>query len=412
MDKTWRRNFYAVWVAEFLAIIGFATFMPILPFYVEMLGVPPDQINTWSGLVIAAPAFAMAFMSPIWGALSDRLGRKLMVERALLGGCLIISLMGLAQNVQQLAALRLLQGALTGSVAAATTLVASATPKEHLGETLGKLQLAIFLGQSLGPIAGGVIADTLGYRQVFIVTAGLLLIAGLLVLFLVHERFTPKPRVHDGLSRRARWQQTYALFFGGSLLGLILVLRFSLRLGLRMSSPLLPRLAQSLLPPNSPWLSSAAGVLVSVSGLSSAIAAPLLGRWADRHPGGSRRILLASALLAGLGLMLQSQAPSYEFLLAWEILVGIAIGGTLSTISAYIGRLTPPEHTGMAYGMDATAVSLANSIGPMCGGWLADHTSLRLAFIAGGMTAWLSALGVLRLPRDEVAPAAEEAITA
>ncbi len=405
MDTTWQRNFLIVWIAEFLAIIGFATIVPILPLYVQSLGVPDGEVNTWSGLIVAAPAFAMAVMSPIWGALSDRFGRKLMVERALLGGTLIVGSMYLAQNVQQLALLRLLQGVLTGSVAAATTLVASTTPKARLGETLGKLQLAIFLGQSLGPVTGGVGADLVGYRLVFLITSGLLLVAGLLILVGVHETFTPKPRPADGLTRRARLQQTWGVLFGASLLGLILVLRFSLRLGLRMSTPLLPLLAKTLLPPDSPWISSAAGLLTSASGLSSAFASVILGRWADRY--GGRRILLSCAMLAGLGLIAQALSPSYWLLLGCEILIGIAIGGTLPTISAYIGRLAPPEHTGIAYGLDATAVSLANSIGPVMGGWIADHTNLRVAFIAGGLSAWLSAAGVLRLPSDQAQAAPE-----
>lgn len=399
MDANWQRNFRAVWLAEFIAILGFATTVPILPLYVKHLGVPEGEVNTWSGLIVAAPAFAMALMSPVWGALSDRLGRKLMVERAMFGGALFIGLMGWTHTVQQLAVLRLLQGALTGSVAAATTLVASTTPKERLGETLGQLQLAIFLGQSLGPVSGGLVADVLGYRAVFFVTAAWLLLAGLLVFFNVRETFTPHVRATDGLPLRARWQQTRRALFGASLLGLILALRFALRLGTRVASPLLPLLTQALLPPDTSWVSSAAGLLTTASGLSSAIAAPVLGRVADRY--GGRRILLMSAFLGGLGLIGEGIAPSYAFLIACEVLIGISIGGTLSTLSAYIGRLAPPDYTGTAYGLDTTAVSMANTVGPMTGGWLADHTSLKLVFMVGGLMSWLAAPAVLLLPRDD-----------
>ena len=109
----------------------------------------------------------MGVMGPIWGALGDRHGRKIMVMRAMFGGAVIISLIGFAQTVEQFAILRFIQGALTGTVAAATALVAGNAPREHLGETLGKLQLAIFLGQAFGPITGGFVADTFGYRAAF-----------------------------------------------------------------------------------------------------------------------------------------------------------------------------------------------------------------------------------------------------
>lgn len=407
MSRTWQRNFWAVWISELLAIMGFAAFMPILPYYVQYLGVPEAQVNTWAGLVAAAPAFAMGIMGPIWGALSDRHGRKMMVERAMFGGALTIALMGMVQTVEQLTVLRLIQGALTGTVAASTTLIASTTPQHRLGETLGKLQLAMFLGQSLGPLAGGLIADALGYRMVFWLTASFLLIGGALIVTLVQEDFTPVISDSAGpwLQRQRR---NMGLLFTGSLLGLVLLLRFSLRVGLRMSSPLMPLLIQELLPPNTTWLGSAAGFLITISGLSSAVAAPVLGRFADRH--GGRNVLFVCALVAGTGIILQALAPTYILLVFWEIFVGVAIGGTLAVISAYIGRLAPEGRAGMAYGLDAAAVSLANSLGPTAGGWLADRTSLHTTFLVGGMTALVSALGVLRLPRDNAQPIAAPAV--
>ncbi len=397
MHHTWQRNFRAVWIAELLAIMGFAAFMPILPYYVQYLGVLEAEVNTWSGLVAAAPAFAMGIMGPIWGTLSDRYGRKPMVVRAMFSGALTIALMGMVQTVEQLALLRLLQGALTGTVAAATTLVASTTPQHRLGETLGQLQLAMFLGQSLGPLVGGLIADTFGYRAVFWLTATFLLMGGLIIVTLVKEEFTPAVSDNTGPWTRRLRQNTGALI--GSLLGFVLLLSFALRLGLRMALPLLPLLVQELLPSGTTWLSSASGLLTTFSGISSAIAAPLLGRLADRR--GGRPILLGCAALAGVSLILQAVAPTYIFLAVCEILVGFAIGGILATMSAYVGRLAPEGRAGMAYGLDTAAVSLANSIGPTFGGWFADRTTLRMTFFVSGIVAFVASLGVWKLPRDE-----------
>ena len=118
---SWQRNLAAIWFAELVAIVGFSVVSPILPLYVRALGVQDEQgVRLWAGLVFSAHAVTMTIFGPIWGALSDRYGRKVMVERAMFSGAIVISLMGLAQNVQQLAALRCLQGALTGTVTAAT----------------------------------------------------------------------------------------------------------------------------------------------------------------------------------------------------------------------------------------------------------------------------------------------------
>ncbi len=396
MTRDWQRNLWAVWIAELLAIMGFASFLPILPYYVQFLGAEGEAVARWTGLVSSAPAFAMAFFGPIWGSLSDRYGRKVMVERAMFGGVITIILMGFATSVEQLAALRLLQGALTGTVAAATTLVASSTPQHRLGETLGKLQVAIFLGQSLGPFAGGSVSDVLGYRAVFWITSAFLLIAGLIVLFLVKENFTP-PQDVGRVRLLGQMRRDFGLIFASAMLALVLFLRFALRVGLQMSSPFTPLLVQQLLP-NSSQLGTYSGLLVTISGISSATAAPLLGRMADRY--GGRMILLACGLLGGAALVLQGIATSYWLLLIWQVFMGVAIGGTLSALSAYIGKLAPSGRAGTAFGLDSTAVSLANAVGAFAGGLLAGWFSLQTPFVIGGVVMALCSFLVLRLPRD------------
>ena len=128
--EDWKRNLYVIWVAELVAIAGFSFVFPFQPYYVQELGVTDlKQVEFWSGLLFAAQAIPMAIFAPIWGSLSDRYGRKLMVERAMFGGAVVLAAMGLVQNVQQLVILRVIQGALTGTVAAATSLVASSTPR-------------------------------------------------------------------------------------------------------------------------------------------------------------------------------------------------------------------------------------------------------------------------------------------
>jgi DHA1 family multidrug resistance protein-like MFS transporter len=396
MSRQWRRNLWATWVAELFAIMGFSSMFPILPYYIQSLGVEGEAIHTWTGLIYAAPSLVMGIMAPIWGALSDRYGRKLMVVRAMFGGALFIGLMGFAQTPLQLALLRMIQGALTGTVTAATTLVASGTPEDRLGETLGKLQLAIFLGQSMGPIAGGFVADTLGYRAVLWLTGAFLSAGGVLVLTLVRETFTPTEDKTASPPLFQRLRQDIGLAFS-SLLGLVLFLRFSLRLGLRMSSPMLPLWVQELLPKGR-LLGSASGLLTTISGLSGALAAPTMGRVADRY--GGRKVLMVCSILAGIALILQAFTPVYWLLLVWQAFLGFSIGGTLATISAYIGRLAPKDREGTAYGLDAMAVSLSNSVGPLIGGWLARLISIPATFLVGGVVIILASAGVLRLPAD------------
>jgi DHA1 family multidrug resistance protein-like MFS transporter len=396
-QKAWRRNFRAIWIAELLAIMGFASNFPIYTYYIQSLGVDDHLIARWSGIVISASSLSMGIMGPIWGALGDRRGRKIMVMRAMFGGSIIIGLMGFVQSVEQFALLRLIQGALTGTVTAATALVAGQTPNNRLGETLGKLQLAIFLGQSLGPTTGGFVADLLGYRATFWMTAVYLVIAGILILTQVEEDFTPNPAALEG-SLWSHLRDDFSVLFGVSMLALVLGLRFALRVGLRMTSPTMPLIVQNLLPSET-FLGSASGLLTTISGISSALAAPLIGRWADRH--GGRRLLMGSALLAALAMFAQAVAPTYWVLLAAQVFLGFGIGGTLAVISAYIGKLAPEGRTGAAFGLDQMAVSLSNAVGPTVGGWLSDTFTRRTPLYTGGVSMAIAGAAVLLLPKDK-----------
>ncbi len=183
---------YAISAAEVLAIAGFSTSSPIVPFFLQDLGVAdPMRLKVLTGLVQALPSLSLVFFSPIWGSMADNYGRKPMVLRAMIGGVVIMVLQGLVTAPWQLVLLRTIQGCITGTVAAATILVASIAPKEEIGYSLGFLQMSIFIGSSLGPLVGGVIADLFGRRVNFFATAVLLLAAAILVGRFVDDNFTP-----------------------------------------------------------------------------------------------------------------------------------------------------------------------------------------------------------------------------
>ncbi len=403
MSKRWQRNLVAVSWAEFFAIVGFAAFIPILAYYVRYLGVEEDAVASWTGIVTAATAFAMGIMGPIWGTLSDRHGRKVMVVRAMFSGSVVVLLMGFVQNVEQLTLLRLLQGGLTGTVTAVTTLVATTVPRDQLGRSLGRLEMSIFLGQTLGPVLGGLIADYLGFRAVFWATSAFLLGAGTIILFGVKEEFVPSEEALGPFLPRL-WDN-FSIVLGGSLLLLVLGLRFALRVGIRFTTPVLSLLVEEVLVA-SPLLGSASGLLMTVSGISGAVAAPLSGSLIDRY--GERPVLLTCGLMATAALILQGVTHVYGLLLLWQLLLGIAIGGTLTGIMTYVGRLAPKGRGGMAYGLDTMAVSMSNAVGPFLGGWLARWFTLRTPFIAGGVVMGLGSLAVLRLPKKVTASAAPE----
>jgi DHA1 family multidrug resistance protein-like MFS transporter len=391
--EAWKRNLYVIWVAELVAIAGFSVVFPFLPYYVQELGITDlHEVELWSGLLFAAQAVTMAIFAPIWGSVADRYGRKLMVQRAMFGGAFVLAAMGFVQNVQQLAILRLIQGMLTGTVPAATTLVASSTPRERAGYALGLLQTAVWTGASIGPLLGGLVADTWGYRAAFWVTGLLLFIAGLTVWRFVQEDFTPPARQKDN-PEDGFWHGLKLVVQSKGLRSLFSV-RILVRLGVRTLGPILPLFVQSLIP-NSTRVASIAGLVSGVSAATSAVGAVTLGRASDRL--GYRRVLLVCALLAALVYI-----PQFFVTNPWQLVIlqgalGVVMSGVLASTSALLATLAPEGHQGAVYGIDTSVVSTANAIGPMLGASIAAALGLRAPFIlaaatlvmAAGLTWWL-----------------------
>jgi DHA1 family multidrug resistance protein-like MFS transporter len=334
----------------------------------------------------------MSIFAPIWGSLADRYGRKLMVERAMFGGAVLLAAMGFVRNVPQLLFLRSLQGCLTGTVAAATTLVASGTPRERAGYALGLLQMAMYSGASVGPLLGGLVADTFGYRAAFWVTGALLLVAGLLVLFLVEEQLDP-PAKEKGAGSGELWRGLALVVRSRALLAVFGV-RVTMRLGTRIVTPMLPLFVQTLLPVGA-RVASVSGLVSGVGSITGAIAAVILGRASDRL--GCRRVLLVCAVGASFLYVLQFFVTTPAQLLVLQAGVGLVMVGTLATVSAMLAARSPEGRQGAVYGVDASAVSAANAIGPMLGASLAAGLGLRSVFLCAAGVFGLAALGVVGL---------------
>jgi DHA1 family multidrug resistance protein-like MFS transporter len=398
LTRGWQRNLYVIWVAELVAIAGFSVTLPFMPYYVQELGVTDlAQVEMWSALLVTGQAITMAIFAPLWGSLADRYGRKLMVERAMFGGAMLLSAMGFVRNVHQLAILRTLQGCVTGTVPAAITLVASTVPRRRSGYALGLLQMAIYSGASVGPLLGGLVADAFGYRAAFWVTAALLFAAGLSVFFLVEEQFKPSRHGQDSpaggvgsKSARGFWQGM-ALVLRSRALLVLLGTRVVMRFGSGIMGPMLPLFVQSLMS-DGERVASVTGLTTGVGAATAALGAVALGRVGDRI--GHRRVLVACALGAAALYAPQFFVATPTELLILQGAVGIALGGILASVSATLANLAPEGRQGVVYGLDTSAVSVANAVAPMAGAAIAAGLGLRFIFVCTAGIFALAALGM------------------
>ena len=171
--EQWKRNVYICTLAAFITSVGMSQLAPMLPLYIQSLGVTDQgEVARWAGIIFAMNFVTLAVFSPIWGRLSDRYGRKIMCLRAVIWLAVINFGMGMAQHVYHLVILRLLQGALSGFLATAIPLVSSESPTHRAGWALGVFYTGQISGTLIGPLLGGWLAETVGYRNTYFVVAG------------------------------------------------------------------------------------------------------------------------------------------------------------------------------------------------------------------------------------------------
>ncbi|MFB3881978.1 MAG: MFS transporter [Armatimonadota bacterium] len=386
-DPRWRVTLPVMWVAQLCAIMGFSFVMPFIPLFIRELHVSGKMVPIWAGLTVTGSGLAMAIVSPWWGYVADRHGRKLMVQRAMFGGAFVLGIMGLVRNVYELTILRTIQGAVTGTVAACTAMVSSVVPRERLGFSLGLMQMAVFTGGSIGPLVGGVLAEHYGFRIPFAVTGGLLLLGGILVHFWATERFTPPdPR------ERAAATPLRVLLRNRSVLGLLAVF-FMLNISTSFVGPIFPLFVEQIVG-GAQEAASATGLLLGVTGIASAVSAVLVGRLSDRV--GHRAMLVTCTALTGILVTPHFWAQTMGQLVALRIAFGFAAGGMMPAMNAIVANVVPRSNIGQAYGFTATASALGFAVGPTIGGLAAAAVGYRWPFIVMGALMLVVALAQRR----------------
>jgi DHA1 family multidrug resistance protein-like MFS transporter len=394
--EPWRRNLYAVAAAQFIALGGGNLVFPFMPFYVQDLGVTDKgQVALWSGLLGTATGSMLFVFSPIWGSLADRYGRKPLLLRAYLGAMATMTLQGLAQNVWQLVILRAMQGIFVGTIPAATALVAAGTPRGRVAYALGLLQMAVFSSQFIGPLVGGSLAASIGFRPTFIATSGFYLVSFLLVFLLVEERFQ-RPTAEE---RGSFIGNLRLVVDTRPLLALIGVI-FFLNAGPSFVRPIIPLLVESFETAASPETFS--GLAFAALAGTSAVAAVFVARVSGRL--GYRNALALTTLGAGAAYLPVAVANNELSLLLLIGVVGLFTGGMVPTANALIDAWAPDGRQASAFGLAGSSMALAFAVAPLTGGAVASAAGIDAAFLVVGGAMLAVGVGVaalLREPADE-----------
>jgi MFS family permease len=383
--ELWKKNLFVCWFGCFATAAGLSQIAPVLPLYIEHLGVQNTaEIEQWSGIAFGVTFIIMAIASPIWGQAADRYGRKPMLLRASLGMAVVIASMGFVQNIYQLVGLRLLQGAVSGFVSAAITLIATQAPKERAGWALGTLSTGAVGGMLLGPLIGGYLAETFGFRSVFFATGALLMVAFIASFYFVEENFEAPTKSVP--SFREVWNQIP----NPAVMLTMFVTTFILQMALLSIEPIITVYITQLHVTSHVVLIS--GIAFAASGFGNMLTASKLGKVSDKI--GPQKIMLVALIMAGLLFIPQAFVTNAWQLTGLRFLLGIAAAGLLPSINTLIMRNTPKSITGRAFGYNQSAQFLGGFAGSLLGGQTAAAFGIHYVFFITSGLLLLNALWV------------------
>jgi MFS family permease len=379
----WRRNLIICVFGSFTTIVAMTLLLPFLPLYVEQLGVTDHAaIAEWSGIAYGATFFSAALTAPLWGWLADLYGRKLMLIRASLGMAIAMSLIGMAHNVYELVALRLLAGLLGGYASGSTILVAAQTPKSRSGWALGVLSSGIMAGNLVGPLVGGVLPPLIGIRTTFLLAGATIFVTFLGTTFLIREERHPRK------GGRGKSRGSWSLIPDKRPIIAMLATGMLLMLANMSIEPIITVYVAQLVEPSR--VTFVAGLVMSAAALGAILSSSYLGKLADRV--GHWRVIIGCLAVSALLLIPQAFVVSGWQLIALRFLMGLALGGLLPCIASVIRHNVPESIAGGILGYSVSSQYTGQVVGPLAGGFVGGHIGMRAVFIG---TSILMAAGAI-----------------
>lgn len=371
----WKKNLFVLSIAVFIAGIAFSEIMPFLSLYINTLGnFSHQQLNFWSGIVYSGTFIVSAVVSPWWGKLADKKGRKPMILRAGIGMSVVIACMGLVQNVWQLLLLRMLQGVFAGFISNSNALVATETPKTNSGQALGTIASATTAGTLLGPLVGGALTSIFSYRITFMITGGLLLLCSILVLFFVHEDdFKPvTAKKLDKASGVIKSLRSPHLIFG------LLLTTLIIQAANNSINPIVSLYIRQLLNGhgNVVFIS---GVIAALPGIATFLVASRFGALGDKI--GTHKIIVAGFIAASIFFFLTAFVRNTVELGILRFLVGFSDACLFPQVQTMLTKNSPAAVTGRIFSWNQSAMYIGNIVGPLLGSFVSGMFNYSTVFI-------------------------------
>ena len=372
MEKVDRRKISILSFALIVVMLGFGMVIPIFPFFIEDLGAGGSEL----GLLIAVSALLEFMFGPVWGGISDRIGRKPVLSIGMVGYALSTFLFGISTELWMLFAARAISGILSSAtLTAAMAYVSDTTSKEDRGGGMGKLGAAMALGVILGPGLGGWLAkDSLSLP--FFIASGMAIVSFLLILIFLPESLSSENREDTGKEKVIQVKDLWQAVFSEIGVLLLMVMLFSFALTNFEAVFGLYALEKFNYGPEQVGVILMVIAVISTVGKAT-LAGPATKQW------GETRVIKASLIAGSVGFLVLLAVNTYiTILLATGFFI---LSKTLLRPASF--ALISKQVTGgqgAAMGLSNSFMSLGRIIGPIWAGFIFD-VNINYPYLSGSL---------------------------
>jgi len=381
----------------FIDLIGFGMVIPFLSFYAREYGAS----GTTVGAVVGIYSIMQFFFAPIWGRLSDRIGRRPVLLISLTASCLGYLLFGLARGLVVLFISRIIAGAGGANIGTAQAYIADTTTDAQRAKGMGLIGAAFGMGFILGPPLSGILS-TVGLHHHLagnlipgLTAAGLSFTALIIAFIVLAESKPPDLQPRSGLPPQFD-KRIWSELVHRKLLGLIMLALFLMLLsvaGMETSVTLHARDRFHFQQIDLAYFFLFMGVIVAV------IQGGLIGRLARAL--GEKTLVAIGTASYTIGLALVPEVWRVGWLYVVAFFISIGTGLCYPSLTSLVTKTTPRKEHGSMLGIATAVGSLARFIGPIFMGFLYDLAAARGAFFGGAIltaAAFVVALSMRRLP--------------
>lgn len=356
---------------------SYTMLIPFLPIYMQSeLGATADNVSLWSGVTYAITFAISAFVSPIWGKLSDKMGKKPMIIRSSFLLAITYFLGGIVRTPFELFLVRAFQGIASGLWPACLVMMSACVPKNKIGISMGLMQSANICGGIIGPLLGGILATAFGMRNSFYVGAvALSLITVTTILFIKEPPVAPEKEINKAQN------PSYLSFIKDKNILILLLCVCMTNLVILQIQPIVSLYVQQL-SHNSDKAVLLTGFIMSLGGIAGALASPLWGKTGQKV--GFYKTITLAFISAGLLVSLQGVPNSLVLFGLMQFLCGLGFSGIFPSANSILVLLTPPSSRGMGFGSLFSAQMIGGALGPVIGGVIVSFMSFNTVYIISG----------------------------